>query len=130
MLATFLRAAGAGKLGTSGRMTRTGEHPVPFHLCMNSYTIPNVGEYANREAAYQRTDRAVTTCGLPQSHRGAPSYLKDPAYPGTMSAYEVTTLAPPGPPPFGWTGQMLRQARKHNEPTSLPRSSGLSMQLL
>ena len=40
-------------------------------------------------------------------------------YPGTMTAYEVTTLAPPGPPPFEWTGKMLRQARKHNEPTSV-----------
>ena len=40
--------------------------------------------------------------GLPKSHRGAPSYPKDPAYLGTMPAYEVTTLAPPGPPPFGW----------------------------
>ena len=26
----MLRAAGAGKLGTLGIMTRTGEHPVPF----------------------------------------------------------------------------------------------------
>jgi len=23
-----------------GRMTRTGEHPVLFYLCMNSYTVP------------------------------------------------------------------------------------------
>src|SRR6185503_21293871 len=88
-----------------------------------------VREYANREAASRRTDRAVTTCSLSQSHRGAPSYLRDPTYPGTMPAYKVTTLAPSGPPPFGWTGKMLRQARKHNEPISLPRSSGLSMQL-
>ena len=72
---------------------------------------------------------AVTTCGLPQSHYGAPSYPKDPANPGTMPAYEVTTLAPPAPPPFGWTGKMLRQAQKHNEPISLLRSSGLSKQL-
>ena len=35
-----------------------------------------------------------------------------------MPAYEVTTLVPPGPPPFGWTGKMLEQARKHNEPIS------------
>ena len=57
-----------------------------------------VGEYANREAASQRTNRVVTTCGLPQSNHGALSYPKDPAYPGTMPAYEVTTQAPPGSP--------------------------------
>ena len=39
MLATLLRAVGAGKLGTSGRMTRTGEHLVPFHLSMNSLLV-------------------------------------------------------------------------------------------
>ena len=71
---------------------------------------------------------AVTTRGLPQSNRGAPSYPKDPAYPGTTPVYEVTTLAPPGLPPFRWTSNTLRQAQKHNEPTSLPISSTLRKQ--
>ena len=37
-----------------------------------------------------------------------------------MLVYEVTTLVPPGLPPFGWTTKTLEQARKHNEPLSVP----------
>ena len=74
----------------------------------------------------RRMDRAVTTCRLPQSHRGARSYPNDPAYPSTMLVYEVTTLVPPDLPPFGWTSKTLEQARKHNKPLSIPGSSGLT----
>ena len=45
-----------------------------------------------------RTDRAVTTCHLPQSHRGAWSYPKDLAYSSTTLVYEVTTLVSPSLP--------------------------------
>ena len=74
-----------------------------------------------------RTDRAVTSCRLPQSHRGAWSYPKDPACPSTTLMYEVTTLASPGLPPFGWTSKMLEQARKHNELLSIPELSSLTI---
>src|SRR6185503_16057556 len=74
----------------------------------------------------RRTDWAVTTCRLPQSHHGARSYPKDPAYPSTTLVYEVTTLVPPGLPPFGWTSKTLEYARKHNKPLSIPGSSGLT----
>jgi hypothetical protein len=40
----------------------------------------------------RRTVSAVTTCRLLQSHHGARSYLKDPAYPSTTPVYDVTTL--------------------------------------
>ena len=40
--------------------------------------------------------------------------------------YEVTTLASLGLPPFGCTSKTLEQARNHNEPLSLPGSSGLT----
>ena len=73
-----------------------------------------------------RMDKAVTTCRLPQSHCGARSYSMDPAYPSTTLVYDVTTLVSPGLPPFGWTSKTLEQARKHNEPLSVPGSSGLT----
>ena len=66
----------------------------------------------NTTLLLRRTDRAVTTCHLPQSHHGARSYPKDPAYPSTTLVYEVTTLVSPGLPPFGWTSKILEQARK------------------
>ena len=69
-----------------------------------------------------RTDMAVTTYCLPQSHRGARAYPMDPTYPSTTLVHEVTTLASPGLPPFGWTSKTLEQARKHNEPLSVPGS--------
>ena len=65
-------------------------------------------------------DMAVTSCRLPLSHHGAQEYPLDPAYPSTTLVYEVTTLMPPGPPPFGWPSKALEQARKHNEPLSNP----------
>ena len=83
----------------------------------------------NTTPLLRRTDRAVTTCRLPQSHRGAWSYPNDPAYPSTTLVYEVTTLVSPGLPPFGWTSKMLEQARKHNEPISVHGSSGLTTSL-
>src|SRR4029078_7313873 len=84
------------------------------------------GSTLNATPLLRQTDRAVTTCHLPQSHRGARSYPKDPACPSTTLMYEITTLVPPGLPPFGWTSKTLEQARKHNEPLSVPRSSGLT----
>ena len=84
------------------------------------------GSTLNATPLLRQTDRAVTTCRLPQSHRGARSYPKDLAYPSTTLVYEVTTLVPPGLPPFGWTSKTLEQARKHNEPLSVPGSSGLT----
>ena len=77
----------------------------------------------------RRKNMAVTTCRLPQSHHGAWSYLKDPTYLSTTLVYEVTTLASPRLPPYGWTSKMLEQARKHNEPLSIPGSSGLTISI-
>ena len=84
------------------------------------------GSTLNATPLLRRTDRAVTTCRLPQSHHGAWSYPKDPAYPSTTLLYEVTTLVPLGLPPFRWMSKTLEQARKHNESLSVPRSSGLT----
>src|SRR6185437_556795 len=78
------------------------------------------GSTLNATPLLRRTDRAVTTCRLPQSHHGAWSYPKDPAYPSTTLVYEVTTLVPLGLPPFGWMSKTLEQAQKHNEPLSVP----------
>ena len=61
------------------------------------------GSTLNATPLLRWTDRAVTTCRLPQSHRGARSYPKDPAYPSTTLMYEVTTLGSLGLPPFRWT---------------------------
>ena len=87
------------------------------------------GSTLNASPLLRRTDRAVATCRLPQSHRGARSYPKDPAYPSTMLVYEVTTLASPSLPPFGWTSKTLEQARKHNKSLSVLGSSGLTKTL-
>ena len=87
------------------------------------------GSTLNATWLLRRTDRAVTTCRLPQSHRGARSYPTDPAYPMTTPVYEVTTQVSPGLPMFGWTSKMLEQARKHYEPISVLGSSGLAMSL-
>ena len=88
------------------------------------HRIRRLGSAPTETQLLQWTDKAVTTCRLPQSHRGARSYPNDPAYPSTTLVYEVTTLASPGLPPFGWTSKTLVQARKHNEPLSVPGSSG------
>ena len=68
------------------------------------------GSTLNATTLLRRTDRAVTTCHLPQSHHGARSYPMDPAYPSTTLVHEVTTLVPPVLPPFGWTSKTLEQA--------------------
>ena len=126
----MVRATVARKMRISGRMSRTGVHTVPLPLCMNSYTEPRTsGSTLNAIQLLRRTDRAVTTCHLPQLHCGAWTYPKDPAYLSTTLVYEVTTLASPGLPPFGWTSKSLEQARKHNEPISIPGSSGLTISL-
>src|SRR6185369_14255399 len=90
------------------------------------HRTPTSGSMLNATPLLRWMDRAVTTCRLPQSHHGAWSYPKDPAYPSTTLVYEVTTLVPPGLPPFGWTSKTLEQARKHNKPLSVPGSSGLT----
>ena len=84
------------------------------------------GSTLNATPLLRLTDRAVTTYRLPQSHRGARSYTKGPVYLSTTLVYEVTTLVSPGLPPFGLTSKTLEQARKHNEPLSVPGSSGLT----
>ena len=84
------------------------------------------GSTLNATLLLRRTDRTVTTYRLPQSHREARSYPMDPAYPSTTLVYEVTTLLSPGIPPFVWTSKTLEQARRHNEPLSVPESSSLT----
>src|SRR6185312_10036667 len=52
------------------------------------------GSTLNSTPLLRRTDRAVTTCRLPQSHCGAWSYSKDPTYSSTTLVYEDTTASP------------------------------------
>ena len=70
------------------------------------------GSTLNATPLLCRTDRAVTTCHLPQSHHGAWSYPKDPSYPSTTLVYEVTTLVSLGLPPFGWTSKTLPKTQR------------------
>ena len=69
------------------------------------------GSTLNSTPLLRWTDKAVTTCRLPKSHRGARSYPKDPAYPSTTLVYEVTTLVLPDLPPFEWMSKTLEQDR-------------------
>src|SRR6185312_15203041 len=77
---------------------------VPYRSTSNSFTslhellhrTRTSGSTLNATPLLRRTEWAVTTCRLPQSHHGARSYPKNPAYPSTTLVYEVTTLVPPG----------------------------------